>query len=113
MKSQVIKKKLHKFATDKAGKILNKAVQLDNNENFVSDLMLRLTQWMPMQQMSCTTVNVGRSIQPMSLRQTIKDNNVKLDTKIAHTASKMELIEALSKPLDEGTLCDMETLKAT
>ena len=62
MKSQVIKKKFHKFATDNAGKILNKAVQLDKNEEFVSDLMLWLTQWMPLQQMSCTYVNVGRSI---------------------------------------------------
>ena len=49
----------------------------------------------------------------MSLRQTIKDDNVKLDTNIAHTASKMELIEALSKPLDKGTLCDMGPLKGT
>ena len=40
----------------------------------------------------------------MSLRQTIKDDNVKLDNNIAHTSSKMELIEALSKPSDEGTL---------
>lgn len=107
------KEKLRKVATDNAGKNLNKAVQVSKDEN----LRVRLNAAVipmdahaidVMYHRKCWTKHVTNVLK----RETVKDDSGKVDTNIAHTASKIEFIEALSEDLAEGKVFDMGTLEA-
>ena len=106
------KEKLCKVATDNAGSNLSKAVKLSQNETFrirlnaavnptdahAIDLMYLCKCW------AMHVTNVLRK------EKMIEDGD-EIESSIAHTASLIDFISALSEPLAEGKVFDIGTLE--